>query len=574
MNLPSNMNMSNKASIHKWLVKHLEAPLNCNVAKHLYHRSTANGHVGFTLANVNRSSSNKLNLVNIAPTSVRRGMAKLDVGRQGAVFLASLDKSAAPESLFVIKVCPFDLTRKGKRQAAEAEYEIQEKLYAVAPAHIPKPMGFFQCQDFVDSKAIWTPEVREAGYDYRHQSVMFSEYMQNGTLNTYLRKVARRMTDAVIKSIIKQILTTLDKIYKRYPEFLHFDLHMSNILVKPGPVVVLNDFGLSRLTKANAVNTYDRSFGIGVNSDARYDTHLFLSEMLSWLDVNSARTKDGCPKSLAFLRKAVPTGYRGKNNASTMQFRLKYGMNHAAFPTLAKILADPYITGVSATLPKLEPMRPPVLMPRKEYTNAQLLAMLPKNQKNLKPNQLARVIALKKAGGATGPVKPKPKVLTFGQPKPKPMLVIAKAKPRSPSVLRGAKFNRLAGNLMNFAGNKTHEERWSAAKRRAESLIKKRLRNGNAPFAPTPPKAKVAKVNSPKPKVSPPKGKKTPRDLLEMSRSPRGRIKMKGASGKPVYAEGSTLSMADLQDFAKIFKIDTTGMRSKAEIAQALFSKV
>jgi hypothetical protein len=50
------------------------------------------------------------------------------------------------------------------------------------------------------------------------------------------------------------------------------------------------------------------------------------------------------------------------------------------------------------------------------------------------------------------------------------------------------------------------------------------------------------------------------------------RIKMMGNAGRVVYANGSAVSMDYIKGIAARYGINIKGMRSKAEIARAIFS--
>jgi serine/threonine protein kinase len=528
----------------------------------LYHRKNKEGHVGFKIAGPNATNASRLNLTNLLPTAVHRGMAKLDAGAQGAVFIASMDKSASPETTFVIKVCPLN-----KKQPAEREYAIQEKLWAIAPEHIPRPLGIFKTTNFVDPTMIMANGKANKKLDYDHQTVMCFEYVPNGPLTGYLNKVRSRLSDRVMHSIIRQVLETLAKIQLRLPEFRHNDLHMKNVLVKKGLVVVLNDFGWSRLSRANAQQskTTQMNYGIGPDTNVRYDHHLFLSELRNWVQENGKYAPDGLSRTLAFLNRSIPEAYRhrgGYPGNMTRENRLIYGLKHESLPSLRLIMKDPYIgapKAAPATLTVLPTMKPKAPVSIKVYTNENLVKLTAANFMKLTAAQRARLMELKgakttkKATVMVIPKKPSPKK-TPASPNGQWGVHI------SPRHLRGAKFNRLVAKfeIVNHDRN--------VARAKAQNVLTRRIMMGRSPFSPSP-------VKSKKKTPSPPRAKTParPRTMLGMVRSPGGRLKLKGMMGRLVYASG--MSLEDLRDIAGVFKIDTKTLKTKAKIAEALFSK-
>jgi hypothetical protein len=118
-------------------------------------------------------------------------------------------------------------------------------------------------------------------------------------------------------------------------------MHLDNILIVAGRPKIL-DFGWARLTGTGnnpAVNTAVESgaagvYGIGPNTDARYDSHLFLKEIRTLLS-RYPKFK----KTLAQLDMWVPEGYRAFNDRYTHEGRLRYGLkSYPGLPSLRQIL--------------------------------------------------------------------------------------------------------------------------------------------------------------------------------------------------------------------------------------------
>ena len=465
----------------------------CNITKNLYHRVAENYSIGFNQMNANHKSNN-MDLIQIKKTMARKGMAKLDTGKQGTVYLASFRRRAPPGSEFVIKVSPFDKRLKSKPQVAAIEDKIQRALYAVVPKHIPKPLApMLVCEKFVEPKNLlsYTSPNVKTYKNYEKQSVMFSEYISNGPFPKYIAKIAasprKRLNDGFMRSVISQVLTALYKIRRKYPGFRHNDMHLENILVKPGkpyPIMVLNDFGYATLddkvknpTVTNA--EYSENWGIGPKTGPLYDVHLFLNEMRKECLRYKSKSTDGFKKTLAFLNEMIPSGYRENTNKYTLRMRLRYNIKYPGLLSLKQILATNYLKNVKASRFNVGP-----------YTSANL------TQVGLSPNSRNWALGRKK---------------------------------KSPSPNNRKK---------SISLNKT------------PSPKKK---------SPSPNKKKSPSPNSPSPKKI-------------AAKTPSGRIKVRGPTGRLVYS--NSLKLQNLRNIATRLNINTNKLTTKAVLAQAIFSKV
>lgn len=318
--------------------------MDCSMEKRLYHRETANGRGHYQILGANNTSDN-LRLVPMIPLKSKKGPIKIDAGKQGAIFLASFQKSAKKE--FIIKVCPID--PKLKKQTAEIEYIIAKLLYKVIPRRVPKQYKFFKCNTFVP-EYIW--ENKNSSKNYSKQTVTCMEYISNGTFDKYIERMSasprRRLNDIIFRNFIHQVLMSLCKVQKKYPKFIHGDLHLRNLIVRPVrgvPQLVFTDFGWSKLNDSigqfsEYKQKWAKEFGIGMNMCQMYDAHLFMSQLREWVMRNSHKTKDGLVATLEFLNKAVPKGFRKENDTHTKHSRIKYG--HSYPFTLQQLLASDY----------------------------------------------------------------------------------------------------------------------------------------------------------------------------------------------------------------------------------------
>jgi serine/threonine protein kinase len=522
---------------------------------------------------------------------MKRGPIKVDAGRQGAVFLASTWTNGSRP--FIIKVVPHDNSRKGKKQIAEIEYEILEKLHKVVPDHIPHPMGFFRCLNFVP-ESTWPSNSKDPKMDYSKQNIECMEYISNGTFGSFLDKIAasprKRLSDEAMRSFIGQILTVLKKIHSVYPNFRHADLHLDNILVSPrwevnyslaryksaAPFLYLTDFGWSRMTKSsensasNNKNFYEKRYGIGSDMDIMYDSHLALSQLRTWCIHHADSAKDRFVETIKFLNKYIPAGYRTENDTYTSEFRLKYGTK---FPfSFDDLLGDEFLSPKKKVSPPRVVAKAP--SPRRNLTNNNLLKVSPRGFLKLTPGQRRRLINLKKKSPKKSPsrlVIPKAKLKTpspVKQRTPSPQVRV------SPKFLRGAKFNKLVTSFLNYKPVYTilpksgrmkspspsqYYAALNIARNKATKYIKSKVKAGQAPYTPSPPRAPANRPHS------------TAYYSFNVVKTPKtGRIKITGPSGRLVYAEG--LKLEALQAIARRRGIAFSGM-TKAEIAQALFSR-
>lgn len=263
-------------------------------------------------------------------------------GRQGVVFVVS--KSANGSHPFAMKVVPFDLDaqRRGETQPSIVEYKNQKAAYKAAPQGVVKIMKIKKCNDFVNSSLINMPNVQNAASHNRsRQAVIYMEYCSGGDLVKWLSK-QKKLNDSVMYRIISIVLRTIYRIQKVYPYFRHNDLHLQNIFVSKRGFLI-GDFGWSRIMKNGtnpAVNTANGTktasyWGVGPQTDARYDPHLFLNSLLSWIKNNK---QSRFPKTIAYLNQVLPDGYRGDRNTYVNESRLIYGKTYPGLPSLQQMI--------------------------------------------------------------------------------------------------------------------------------------------------------------------------------------------------------------------------------------------
>jgi serine/threonine protein kinase len=528
-------------------------------------------------------------------------------GRQGIVFTA---KHLGGKQPFAVKVAPRDLSasRRHEPQPVDVEYNIQDAVQICTP-NVVRVYKSMRCVNFITAAQMNMPNVQNAAhFDKSKQGILLMELATGGSLDSWLRKRAK-VDDATMSHIISDILGALFKIYKKYPDFRHNDLHMQNVFVADRGFLI-GDFGWARLKKSGtnpAVNTANGTktasfWGVGPKTDERYDYHLFLNELLKWASDHAPADH---PKAIEFLKMAVPPGYRGSKDTHVGEWRLKYDDPCPGLPSLAQVLSHPFLTGkkrasslnLKAAKAKLKPVKV------KRVFSANLLKAkaklkAPKELKKVTSALLRRAKAKLKAVGRP---KPKPRITGYNlraakarlrkvKSPPKPVKVKTPSPPKKkvklpPGILKTAKFNKLVEKLWKNSGaasDANFQNAWNSARMKAIGVVENRLRANKPAFSPSPhklppPLSPLGPPPKPKPRAktpSPPKPKPKPKAKRPNFRlspsSGRAKIQSKNTS-RWVYAN-LHYSMEDLKALAAVMEISIKGLRSKANIARKIFS--
>jgi serine/threonine protein kinase len=349
-------------------------------------------------------------------------------------------------------------SERGETQPAVVEFNNQKAICDLPDpyikAHVVPAYSLFKCPNYV-AQSEFTSNNHRRHKDIERQAIIVMGYATGGSLRNWLAKMAAarptRLNDEVMSVMIYQILRTLYKISLARPDFRHNDLHLENVFVKEGkkyPTFQLGDFGWSRITKNGtnpAVNTVKPAnqlagvYGVGPETDARYDMHFFLNELLSWTKRHTGDARDGFRRTIPFLERMVPVGFRGQKSEHVIESRLKYRDPCIGLPGLRRALNDAFIKQVDSafmnakTPPRVASppkprfvARPRSASPKRTYTNAQLLNLPGAQFMKLSPASRARAakLRLERRGPATparrnSPPKPAPKRNSPPKPAPK-----------------------------------------------------------------------------------------------------------------------------------------------------------
>ena len=383
-----------------------------------------------------------------------------------------------------------------------------------------------------------------------------------------------------------------------------------------------------------AESKFAESWGIGPKTSAKYDHHFFLNEFRRGLISFKSASKDGWRETFSFLDRVLPRGYREKDDTYTRESRLKYDIDYPGLPSLEQVLNDPYLSGASTPKNKASPWKPAtkapspnrkmaekpvepkaVAPPPRVFSNQELMALSAGGFTKLTPVTKARAIALRKKNQPKAPALVKFNTAprkNNSQPKKATENKKRVAIPRN--VLKDPRFNRMAILLMSPPRNGENAaasyERWNRAVAKARKQIENRLSNGKNAFSPNvgaaarnspknrpavpkqnlklpkrpkpvknvkrlgpsapPPQRKASPIKQPKPKKPIVATNKTNAKNKKAIKSPGGRVKVLSNSGRYVYAESKTLD--ELKRIAANMKVSVNGLKTKKNIAQALFS--
>ena len=153
-------------------------------------------------------------------------------------------------------------------------------------------------------------------FQVEKQTILVSELVDGDSLRGLID--SRKLSDKEMISIMKQILTGLQKLQKKY-KFTHNDLHSANILIQKvckttvvnkiptlGNLVKFWDFNFSNI-KGNPTQEINYPFGIRAEFSSFYDTYLVVEDWkLSFITYAKKTDAKNYPKVLKFLKSVKP----------------------------------------------------------------------------------------------------------------------------------------------------------------------------------------------------------------------------------------------------------------------------
>jgi serine/threonine protein kinase len=543
-------------------------------------------------------------------------------GRQGIVY-------KGPN--WAAKICPRDLVaaQRKDKQPPMVEFDNQLAAFKACPEGVVEPYDHIRCIDFIKPSDLKSKNVenKARNYDTSKQSVIFMELCTKGSLEDAIKN---KISDSELMKYLTQIIRSLARITRKYPDFRHNDLWCANVFVT-GRGALLGDFGWSRIKKNGtnpAVNTANGplaqtdtgKWGVGPQTDARYDSHLILNDVRS-----QVTSKGGYPKCKAFLDWAVPVGYRGNSDLHVTQMRLKYRDPCPGLPTIDQIVASKYLKGFKlnanalaagrALLRKTKTRKPLAARPR-SINLQRAKAALRKTKAKALPKITSAMLKAAKARLRKLPNKLVAKKNTMARAATRTNFAIARKKVPIPrAVLKSNAFNRLVEKIRTSQSpkkiitsqgtyvNEGYNNARNRARTKAMNQVSNRINRGMDPFSNSPlkPKAKSppsaksppklaplvervvvplikSKVVAPKKAravfinapVKPKKARAVP--VNKYARSPKsGRMKMKGPTGRMVYMN-IHMSLDEVKKLAISKGKNTKGLRSKADILRKIFA--
>lgn len=149
---------------------------------------------------------------------------------------------------------------------------------------------------------------------YGYRELLFSEFINGETLRNYIRSGKR----SNLRTIVREVISNIQKIHKKMSTFRHHDLHLDNIMVLPYGKVKIMDFGLSTMRgiKNPTIKDFKKDYGIFTDSHLMYDAHFFL---------NSLYAEDVLKPVIESL---LPKEYLGSGSEFVKNFRLRSDVDH------------------------------------------------------------------------------------------------------------------------------------------------------------------------------------------------------------------------------------------------------
>lgn len=144
------------------------------------------------------------------------------------------------------------------KRATKLEFSIQKKIHKIVPKYVPEPLSY-----------------------------------SNGIMKSKKYGVSLRQwlkTHKYKPEIVQNVRLILKKIRRKYPGFRHMDLHIGNVLMYRGKLMII-DFGLSKMNAKN----------VPVNRDMT----VFIKSLKRFLKKKKTSIGCGCNQSAASIAKRI-----------------------------------------------------------------------------------------------------------------------------------------------------------------------------------------------------------------------------------------------------------------------------
>ena len=312
--------------------------------------------------------------------NIKKGrLFKIGAGQYGVVYFGCIDDACQKKVAIKFTSDP----------SAKMEYTIAKKLEGMG---VPVMYHYKTCDN------------RDVLYSEYIDGVPFEQWMKsNPGISEY-------------KSVIRQIVTNLYKIHKKYPNFRHHDLHWNNIIVTKNGKVVMIDFGFAVMKgiKNPLVNAGKLTIsGISRASHPMYDLQYILYIIHRYSHSNII-------KNFIWSLFKYPNDYLYPYTDYVSSGRLKL-VKHKELPTFEDVINHPFLSEkkkhnvLKSILSHAEKTKPVPFKP-----------ILKKQLGSKEALEKAKQILAKNKPIIKKPI-PKPK------PKPKPKSNSPKPKPKSNS---------------------------------------------------------------------------------------------------------------------------------------------
>ena len=383
--------------------------------------------------------------------NIKKGrLLKIGKGEYGTVYYGCLDNKCKTPIAIKFTTEP----------SAKMEYKIADKLRGMG---VPKMYHFKSCNG---------------------RDILFSEYINGVPLEKWMQTYPGV---AAYKTVIRNVVSNLYAIHKKYPSFRHHDLHWNNIMITKDLNTAMVDFGFSVMDgiKNPVVNRGNHTnVGISRKSNPMYDLHYFLRIIHDYTHIKSVKE---------FVESLFDKKYlSGTEHLSKGRLKM---MKHENLPTFQDVLNHPFLNKKKFSLP---PPKPIVKVKRKTGFEKAKEALKPKLNK--KTTFLNQKTAIEKAKAVLAKNKMKPKVALKRSMMLKPKVALKKSmmlKPKTPRSVKPMPMMELKSTPMS--NKKTPQEILSGIQMNPKTILTKIQSKSNTPRSMNNiPLAQLYKSNTPR----------------------------------------------------------------------------
>ena len=291
------------------------------------------------------------------PANVSRGLLPVGKGEQGVVLVGCIDDTC--KTKVAIKI-----PSKGSEKDAIREFKNNKMIYdgcSQYSPHIVQPILQQRCGS---------------------SSVTYYEFFNGGSLDSWIPRHSKSLTLNNYKTILFQVLYTLQMIYATYPKFRHHDLHSGNIMVRTdgipssgytrygtqyirndGIFTAIGDFGFANSSthpNPGVIAGNYAGYGVNKNSTVGQDVFTLLANM-------TKQANRGGVKSVGKFFESV-TGVKMASHFKGSAFNIRLIKNLGKVDSIKEMLNNPFFDSIKKGVAAPRPAPKPVAAPAKPPT--------------------------------------------------------------------------------------------------------------------------------------------------------------------------------------------------------------